>query len=168
MRASNASDDRLKYQWLSATAAHKLAIKPWFTNASQLTSWGGPNMVFPISDADFVSALSHEHLGSFCLVDEQQQVLAFGQHYVRLGRHHLGRLAVNPHFRGLGLAKELIERLLLQAKQDREARGASLFVYPDNRVAFNCYRSLGFREQAYPADLPEGMPECVYMVRDEA
>jgi ribosomal protein S18 acetylase RimI-like enzyme len=58
-------------------------------------------------------------------VDEEGQVLAFGQYYERAGRCHFGRLVV------------------------------SLFVIADNAPAIRLYERLGFAPAVYPEDDPD-------------
>lgn len=142
-----------------------LQVKNWFSDHQQIFAWGGPDMAFPISDKEFIQQLMAQHFSSYCLLDAGQQLLAFGQHYRRLGHHHLSRLVVNPAFRGQGMAKILIKKLLAQAFSEQPAKGASLFVFTDNLVAHQCYRSLGFVETQYPEQtFPGNMQNCIYMV----
>jgi ribosomal protein S18 acetylase RimI-like enzyme len=122
-------------------------------------------MTYPISDENFVKRLTADHIKSFGLLNDKQQLVAFGQYYSRLGHHHLGRLAVNPKFRGQGFSKILITKILEQAFLAQSAKGASLFVFRDNIVAYDCYQSLGFIEEDYPEEsFPGNMQNCVYMV----
>jgi ribosomal protein S18 acetylase RimI-like enzyme len=142
-----------------------LTVKTWFSDHNAIYTWGGPNMTYPMSDTDFLNLLNAPHINSFCLQDEGQQIIAFGQHYLRLERHHLGRLVVNPSCRGQGLGKILIQQLLAQAFTSKATLGASLFVFRDNTVAYNCYQSLGFIETDYPEKtFPRNMQNCAYMV----
>jgi GNAT superfamily N-acetyltransferase len=48
--------------------------------------------------------------------------VAFGQYYRRLEHHHLARLCVNPKYRGQGLAKILVTRILEQAYLEPSAK----------------------------------------------
>lgn len=147
------------------TEQQYLQVKTWFSDHQQIYTWGGPNMTYPMSDENFLKCLTAEHFKSFCLLNDQQQLLAFGQYYRRLEHHHLGRLAVNPKYRGQGLAKILINNLLEQAYSEQSAKGASLFVFKDNGVAYRCYQSLGFIETDYPeVPFPGNMKNCAYMV----
>lgn len=142
-----------------------LQVKNWFADHHAIYTWGGPNMTYPMSNKTFLKLLSDKHFNSFCLLNDKQQLLAFGQYYRRLEHHHLGRLAVNPIFRGKGLAKILINALLEQAYlHDSSAKGASLFVFRDNEIAYRCYQSLGFVETDYPEPhFPGNMENCAYM-----
>jgi ribosomal protein S18 acetylase RimI-like enzyme len=118
-----------------------------------------------MSDENFLKSLTAEHFKSFCLLNDEQQLVAFGQYYRRLEHHHLGRLAVNPKQRGQGLAKILITKILEQAFLNQSAKGASLFVFKDNTVTNQCYQSLGFIEIEYPKQPFLGnMQNCVCMI----
>ncbi|WP_068374472.1 GNAT family N-acetyltransferase [Paraglaciecola hydrolytica] len=158
---------RENYQLVNATEQHLLSVKTWFNSTAQIFTWGGPNMVYPMADNDFLDLMQAEHLNSYVLTDNSQQMLAFGQFYMRLGRHHLGRLGVNPSFRGQGLAKPLIKKLLALAHKQQNAQGASLFVFADNLVALQCYASLGFELANYPDPMPGNMQNCLYMVLEQ-
>jgi ribosomal protein S18 acetylase RimI-like enzyme len=151
------------------TEQQYLQLKSWFSNHQQIQTWGGPDMTYPMSDENFHTLLTVNHSKSFCLLNDEQQLVAFGQYYMRLGRHHLARLAVNPTYRGQGLAKILITKLLEQAFLAQPAKGASLFVFRDNIVAYDCYLSLGFIEIDYPEEpFPGKMQNCAYMVLSTA
>ena len=122
-------------------------------------------MTYPMSDENFLKHLTADHFKSFCVLNDEQQLVAFGQYYRRLDHHHLGRLAVNPNYRRQGLGKILITKILEQAFLDQAAKGASLFVFRDNIVAYQCYQSLGFIETEYPEQpFPGNMQNCAYMV----
>ena len=147
------------------TEQQYLQVKGWFSNHQDIYTWGGPNMTYPMSDKDFLKLLTADHFKSFCLLNEKQQLVAFGQYYRRLEHHHLGRLAVSPQYRGQGLAKILITKILEQAFIEQSAKGASLFVFRDNIVAYECYQSIGFIETDYPEEpFPGNMQNCAYMV----
>jgi ribosomal protein S18 acetylase RimI-like enzyme len=157
---------REKLQLVASNEQLLRVIHPWFTNLEEIYTWGGPAMRYPMPIEAFVQTLQAPHLRSYALVDQDANLLAFGQHYVRLGRHHLGRLVVNPQERGRGLGKILVTNLLAKAGLDRSATGASLFVFASNVVAYRCYQALGFAEAIYPEAMPANMDNCLYMVRD--
>jgi len=147
------------------TKQQYLQVKDWFSNHQEIYSWGGPNMAYPMSDNNFLKLLTADHFKSFGLLNDQQQLLAFGQYYRRLDHHHLARLAVSPQYRGQGMAKILMTKILEQALLAQAAKGVSLFVFKDNIVAYQCYQSLGFIETDYPeTPFPGNMKNCAYMV----
>jgi ribosomal protein S18 acetylase RimI-like enzyme len=147
------------------TEQQYLQVKTWFSDHQQIFTWGGPNMTYPMSDENFLNVLTADHIKSFCLFDDENTLVAFGQYYSRLAHHHLGRLTVNPKYRGQGLSKILITSTLKRAFSVQPAKGASLFVFKDNIVAYQCYQSLGFVETDYPeTPFPGNMKNCAYMV----
>ena len=149
---------------IDPTQHHFLQVKSWFSNHQEIHSWAGPKMTYPMSDESFLRSLTEEPFKSCCLLNDEQQLVAFGQYYRRLEHHHLARLCVNPKYRGQGLAKILVTQILEQAFLEPSAKGTSLFVFKDNIVAYNCYRSLGFIETDYPEQPFLGyMQDCVYM-----
>jgi ribosomal protein S18 acetylase RimI-like enzyme len=148
---------------------HYLQVKSWFSSHQEIYTWGGLKMTYPMTDKSFLKLLTADHFKSFSLLNNKQQLEAFGQYYTRLGYRHLGRLAVNPKYRGQGLAKVLITKILEQAFLAQPAKGASLFVFKDNIVAYQCYQSLGFIETDYPEEpFPSYMQNCAYMVLSAA
>jgi ribosomal protein S18 acetylase RimI-like enzyme len=153
-------------KFVRATLQDVQQIKAWFTNQQDLSYWGGPGLRYPITLGVFLQQTRWQELASYSLVSVEGELLAFGQFYVRLGKHHLGRLAVSPHHRNRGLGKLLVGSLITQAQNEQLASGASLFVMADNLPAVACYQSLGFRDSVYPEELPGGLQNCTYMIRD--
>ena len=137
-------------------------LRSWFQNKSELDKWAGPNFRYPHNEQSFGEDLNHQQLASYCLVNEHQELLAFGQYYQRLGHCHLGRLVVNPKYRGLGLAKTLIKALAQKGTKQLGLNSLSLFVLADNRPALSVYQKLGFIETRYPEQIP--LANCRYMV----
>lgn len=158
----------LSLSLVGASPNDALEVLDWFASEKQIKDWGGPAMYFPISVIKFIDRLNLNGLGSFKVVDTDSpnKTLAFGQFYVRLGRHHLGRLAVSPNSRGHGVGRFLVNALIDNAHDSQTAQGESLFVMGDNMVAIGLYESLGFKFADYPEILPDGLHDCLYMIRD--
>lgn len=139
-------------------------VMRWFPTQDDVTIWGGPSFRYPFTRDTFFEDILWGRIASFCLWDPGGDLVAFGQLYDRDGRIHLARLVVAPDERGKGTGKRLIE-LLVHAGRDLFSRDEiSLFVFRDNRPAFECYRSLGFRIQDYPKDMPHA-DVCYYLTR---
>ncbi|MDN4503821.1 GNAT family N-acetyltransferase [Alteromonadaceae bacterium BrNp21-10] len=149
-------------QLISPTKQHIQQMLGWFTNKQQSTTWGGPQFRYPFTEQSFIEDLKLDTLASHVIEDSEGRCLAFGQYYARVGRCHLGRLAVSPAHRGQGIGKQLIHLLTQQGKTQLGVSECSLFVYEDNRQAYQLYLRLGFREMDYPEAMP--MAECLYMV----
>ncbi len=137
-------------------------LRSWFTDQAMLDKWAGPNFRFPHSAQSFTEDIKCQTLASYCLINEHNELLAFGQYYPRLGHCHLGRLVVNPKYRRKGLASILIKALAANGMAELQLSSLSLFVLTDNISALNAYQKLGFIKQDYPEPMP--LANCVYMV----
>lgn len=142
---------------------HIREIMTWFAGEEQLKIWSGPNFRYPFDFSSFKSDLKLTSLQSFSLLSAQSDLLAFGQYYLRAGKCHLGRLVVNPEFRGQGLIAELINSLSTAGKKELQVNACSLFVFSHNTIAIKAYGELGFCAETYPEDMP--LENCIYLVK---
>lgn len=147
------------------TSQHIRAIMEWVKQPKVFNIWAGPGFRFPFDQQSFTEDLKLQELHSRVLLDDEQ-LLAFGQTYDRLGRTHLGRLIVNPDVQGRGIGTELIHQLMLLGDECLQTQGYSLFVLADNPRAKKLYEKLGFVVTEYPEMMP--MDNCYYMVKDDA
>ena len=138
-------------------------IMSWFSNEEQVRQWGGPTIRYPYTLESLCEDIKLETLASYCLFSPTQQLLAFGQYYLRLGKCHLGRLVVNPSCRGGGIVSELIDHLCHIGAAELDADEYSLFVFQNNEPAIKAYQRNGFSLQDYPANIP--MENCWYMTK---
>lgn len=152
--------------WLATATLENLnEVINWFGNQEELTQWGGPDLAFGLTLTEFAEQIRFSKLPSYCLVAENK-ICGFGQFYIRLGRHHFGRLAISPKLRGKGLGRVLLRLLMEEALQQQTAEGFSLFVLEHNTSAVRTYESLGFEFTQYPEAIPGGLENCGYMVLD--
>jgi len=135
----------------------------WFPDRHSCETWGGLHFRFPFTAASFREDAKLNSLPTWSLVPESGAQVGFGQYYQRLGRCHLGRLAIAPHLRGRGHGSRLIHELCERGKTELGVDSFSLFVHPDNERALRLYQHLGFAVVQYPASLP-GMEGSIYMV----
>ena len=147
-------------------ASHVSELKSWFNDAEELRLWGGPNLRYDVSVEEFAHQINLKGLCSYCLITEQGRLAGFGQYYVRLNRHHFGRIAISPGFRGHGLVLTLLKLLHEKAPHDQQAQGYSLFVLENNEVAKRNYLKCGFEQQTYHGEMPWGMTDCIYMTAE--
>ncbi len=138
-------------------------LMSWFSSEEQLTVWSGPNFSYPFDLKSFKRDLKLNMLSSFSMVSSEDDLLAFGQYYLRLGKCHLGRLVVNPHFRGKGVVASLIGQLSVLGKSDLNTQSCSLFVLDHNKSAIKAYTKLGFCITDYPEKI--ALENCLYMVQ---
>lgn len=145
---------------------HASQLITWFADQQQLTQWAGPGIDFTQDLEAFVKSISDSSssssISSFSVLTKQE-LIAFGQFYLRHGCAHLCRLAVSPTRRGEGVAAELVLQLIAVAHLRLSVSRASLFVYPSNVSAIRAYQKLGFSITEYPAN--DDIDGCLYMQR---
>jgi ribosomal protein S18 acetylase RimI-like enzyme len=143
--------------------AHVAHLMGWFADESACRSWGGPGFRFPFTETTFREDTRLGTLRTWSLVDAEDELLAFGQYYFRVGRCHLAHLAVKPAFRGHRVGERLVLELCRVGSDELRVDSYSLFVMSDNTPALRLYDRIGFAPVAYPDPSPklEGM---VYMV----
>lgn len=140
------------------------ALMTWFDSALDVRIWGGPKFRFPYTLKSFQKDCHWPEMASFSLRDPDRQLCAFGQLYDRSNRINLARLVVRPDRRRQGLGRRLVTMLMSVGPRLLPLDEFSLFVFRDNVPALECYRSLGFEIQDYPADQFLG-DKCYYLTR---
>ncbi len=139
------------------------SVLSWFNSLSEVLYWGGPDLSYPLYLERFKTESNYHKINSYILKVDST-VVAFGQIYQRLNRCHLGRLVVNPDFRGQGFGQALIEALSVKGRKLFGLKQDSLFVLDDNSAALSLYKKSGFRLATYPVELK--LANCLYMIRD--
>ena len=143
--------------------ARLATLMGWFPTAETCRKWGGLQFRFPYTHESFREDAMLDRLPSWMLVDAGEMV-AFGQYYLRIGRCHLGRLAVAPLLRGHGIGAALVRELGRRGAADLGVDECSLFVLPGNERAQRLYERLGFEVDRYPDQSPV-FADYVYMVQ---
>ena len=142
---------------------HLVEMMSWFSCETELTDWSGPNFRYPFDLTSFIDDLKLSKLNSFVLISNDSELLAFGQYYQRLEKCHLGRLIVNPKFRGKGLASDLMLHICELGLKELKVKECSLFVLAHNEYAIKAYKKFGFYFVDYPGEIP--LDNCLYMVK---
>jgi ribosomal protein S18 acetylase RimI-like enzyme len=140
----------------------------WFPDEASCRLWGGPHFRWPYDAATFREDTRIDVLASRMLVADDGAMLAFGQYYLRVGRCHLGHLAVCPAARGRGIGTRLIRELCAEGRRALGVAEFSLFVLARNAQAERLYRRLGFEEASYPEALPILEPARYLVAAGEA
>lgn len=135
----------------------------WFPDVHATTVWGGPGFRFPFTRTTFSEDSRIDSLATRALLDDRGHFVGFGQYYERVGRCHLGRLAIAPGMRGHGFGTQLVRSLCVEGGQALGVDTYSLFVLPGNARALRLYERLGFVTATYPEPSPL-FADCVYMV----
>ncbi|MCK5894976.1 MAG: ribosomal protein S18-alanine N-acetyltransferase [Endozoicomonadaceae bacterium] len=104
------------------------------------------------------------------VMEQNGEIVAFGIFYTTgvAGKSYLMNVAVSPCHRRQGLGKQLLNRLLANAKQ-LNARVIFLEVRVSNRIAIDLYLETGFseighRQNYYPTK--KGREDALVMVMD--
>lgn len=116
----------------------------WISSDELNYLWGGPAYSYP---------LTHEQIATHC---GQSEVMPFifkvaGQNagFIELFRvsnahYRICRVFISNEYRGQGLSKAMVGNVVVKAQIDFGCKTLSLAVFEHNRVAKNCYKSLGF------------------------
>jgi len=140
-----------------------VTMMKWFSNEQEVKSWAGPKFRYPYNQQSFREDLNHNFTSSWSLISQQKILLAFGQYYLRLGKCHLGRLVVNPEFRGQGFISYLMEGICELGMNELAVESCSLVVLEQNESAKIAYEKFGFLVEDYPGSNP--LERCLYMVK---
>lgn len=149
---------------IPCTKDHILDLSTWCNYQHEIEQWAGPNIRFPYTLQTFIEDINYHELPSYGLINQQNEMAAFGQFYERLSHCHLGRLIVSPRFRRQGIAPKLVNELSITARETLKLSALSLFVYPDNIAALTLYKNMGFIEKDYPKDIP--LKNCLYLTKE--
>ena len=152
------------YRFAQSTQADIELLHTWFKNPRERISWGGPNMKDGAKSAAFADLLKQHGFQSFSLY-QNDKLVGFAQIQKHSGKHcHIGRLAIHPRHRGLGLSHTLLDFIFKTVKKKFRSNTVSLFVYFSNTFAHHTYMKNGF----VSASVPKGMvlmAGCDYMLK---
>jgi RimJ/RimL family protein N-acetyltransferase len=128
-------------------------VRAWFPTEPALIQWGGPDIRFPLTDLQ-LAEMHREGDGQrpnrwllsgvmgASIVAHSQVALDW-----RHGVARLSRVAINPDFRGRGLAILFLEKIIALIFDRSEFVRIELNVYTFNTAAIKTYRKLGFAEE---------------------
>jgi len=150
-----------------AKLEHAREIMGWFPDKESVTRWGSPYMKYPLQEETFLEDIYWGRMSARIALADDGRLLGFGQFYLKFGRCHLARLAINPELRGRGLGEEFIAALMKHGSEHLDTPDFSLYVMTANKPALNCYRNLGFNLADFPDEGPR-LEDCVFMVADWA
>lgn len=128
-------------------------MAPWFVDLTDLATWGGPQVSFPLT-AEQMAAWIAEGANPtprlcFTLVDADDRptghVQILHDPVERWGR--IGRFGIAPALRGKGFGRALLEYAMRYAFTDLAVEHLVLAVVISNERARRLYLSCGFREE---------------------
>ncbi|MFC1688047.1 GNAT family N-acetyltransferase [Pseudomonadota bacterium] len=150
---------------IKANSEHAREIMGWFPDKESVFLWGSPYTRYPLTEETFFEDIYWSRINSLVALNEEGEILGFGQFYLKLGRCHLARLVVNPKYRGRGMGAEFISALMDYGAEQLDTQEFSLYVMTINKPAIAVYKNLGFNLAAYPHGDPK-LENCVFMVAD--
>jgi len=137
-------------------------LMQWLPDQHSCAIWAGPHFRYPFTDATFREDL-RLHYPSYSLLGAGDELLGFGQYYLRVGRCHLAMLIISPQHRGRAAGAVLIRELCRCGCSELSVDECSLFVMSTNLPAVRLYTRLGFRLVQYPEPMPP-VQDMVYMI----
>jgi ribosomal-protein-alanine N-acetyltransferase len=106
----------------------------------------------PWSRPLFVGELKSVHSFPMVAMDSEGSIVGYICPMLVMDEGHILNVAVDKKFRGLGIGRQLVERVLMDCRS-QNAEFVSLEVRPSNIAAISLYQQLGFivtgRRKAY-------------------
>ena len=136
-------------------------LSTWFDNELEAKYWGGPLISFPIEIERLKNEIQWAENQSYSLIDNGY-FIGFAQIANRFSCNHICRVLIKPDMRGRSLGKRLMVSIFSSCKSN--SKNYSLFVYKNNDVAINLYKSLGFNINQHPEGQAH-MGESIFMVK---
>ena len=133
-----------------AQLEHLHILKSWFPDKETSYDWCGPGLRYPFTHETFMEDIHWESMPAYSLLNENQELIVFGQYYKKAVRCHLARLVVSPLYRSRGIGYHFIFRLMEIGMSDLCVKECSLFVIRSNEKALKCYHALQFEKAEYP------------------
>jgi ribosomal protein S18 acetylase RimI-like enzyme len=148
---------------IKADPEHAREIMGWFPDKESVHLWGSPYTRYPLTEETFFEDIYWSRIHSMVALTDEDELLGFGQFYLKLGRCHLARLVINPEFRGRGLGAKFIAALMGYGAEQLDTSEFSLYVMTVNKPALAVYKNLGFNLAKYPHGDPK-LENCVFMI----
>ena len=154
-------------------------IIKWIRSEKELRLWSADRYgSYPISSDDinnnYDQCISNKNFFPMTLVDNGKIVGHIILRYPDENKKYvirLGFIIVDPSLRGKGYGKLLINKAIEFAKQTLNAKEINLGVISINENAFQCYKSVGFREVSIVQNafqFEEESLDCIEMVYKDA
>ena len=128
-------------------------LSSWVTDEDILFRFSGIDFQFPLSLQQFQAYQRRHPDRVFFIFESNDTAVGFAEIIpnekaasVRLGRLLIG----NPELRGMGLGKQLVRELIIEATTNFGAREIDLYVDNDNIAGITCYGSNGFHFSDIP------------------
>lgn len=135
------------------TAQYFPILASWFKSEADVVQWGGPLMHYPLDDVQLQALLNE------CTVTPPRRKCWMAEDAGKIVGHiELGfdwrngdaivqRVAINPEFRGCGLAEPMVRLAVKEAFAIPEIERLELNVFTFNTRAISVYSRIGFKQE---------------------
>ncbi len=125
----------------------------WFVDLTDLATWGGPEVRFPLTVEQMAAWIAEgaNPTPRLCFTAVDTADLPIGHveflHDPAKRWARLGRFAVAPALRGRGFGRALFDHAVGYAFRELDVEHLVLAVVPENKRAQRLYRAAGFRDE---------------------
>nr|WP_313036830.1 GNAT family protein [Achromobacter ruhlandii] len=125
-------------------------LASWFKSLAEVVQWGGSHVAYPLETADMDAMLregqAQPPTRRCWMACRDGQSIGHAQlaYDWRDGNARLGRVAIAPEARGLGLARPMVALMIREAFGTPGIERLELNVYMFNPPAIRTYQALGF------------------------
>ncbi|MFM2485188.1 GNAT family N-acetyltransferase [Celerinatantimonas yamalensis] len=121
----------------------------WIDSDKLNYQWGGPNFEFPLDCTQISKHCAQSEVFPFIFVINEENAGYVELFKVSESHFRICRVFVSNDFRGKGVAKQMLNQLIELSETQFNVRELSLAVFERNKIAKNCYESLGFVVTAF-------------------
>ena len=121
------------------------ALIRWIDSDKLNYQWGGPNFHFPLNFEQISVHCAKPEVFPFILICDGKKAGYVELFKVSDSHFRICRVFIANAFRGQGISKVMLTKLIELSRTQHHAQVLSLAVFERNTVAKNCYESLGFK-----------------------
>lgn len=121
------------------------------TDERFLYQFAGPKYHFPLNEEQLVQTINTDDYLPFKVVEGKSGEVVGHCQFMRVDKKtssaSIGRLLINPEYRGRGYGAQMIQEMINYAKSELNVRTLFLRVFDFNKSAIKCYEKMGFIKQ---------------------
>lgn len=121
------------------------------TNDRFLYQFAGPKYHFPLTEQQLIQTIETKEFMPFKAIDLNSQEIVGHCQFIRVNNENnsasIGRLLINPDYRGKGYGTMMIKEMIRYAEDVLNLKKLELRVYDFNKSAIKCYKNIGFIER---------------------
>ncbi len=130
------------------------------TDAKFLLQFAGPIYLFPLNEKQLMETLDSKDYLLLRAIDTKAGNIIGHCQFMRVDKNKqqasIGRILINPNFRGKGFGVQLINEMKIFAKDKLNLLKIDLRVFDFNTAALHCYSKAGFvKTSVHENHIPE-------------